>query len=126
LSSIESVESAIETWVELFNSDPHRMIDECYAKDATVSIPGLYEFYDLRPLHRAEAATLSAFPNRRVTVLRTHVYGDFAVVEAAYTFASGIRDSYFCTLLEFREGLIISDRTYMTSPPPEIATAQDT
>lgn len=124
LSSSIDIESAIATWVDLFNNDPHRMIDECYAEDATVAIPGFFEFYSSRPLHQAETATLKAFPNRRVTVVRTHIHGDFAVVEAVYSYGNGVRDTYFCTLLKFRDGLIISDRTYMTSPTPQVAATQ--
>jgi len=123
LSSSIDIESAIATWVDLFNNDPHRMVDECYADDATISIPGFFEFYSSRALHQAETATLKAFPNRRVTVVRTHIYGEFAVVEGVYYYGTGIRDTHFCTLLRFRDGLIISDRTYMTAHTPQVVAA---
>lgn len=31
----------VERWVELHNTDPLRMVEECYAPDAVIEVPGV-------------------------------------------------------------------------------------
>ena len=125
LPVVANIESTIETWISLYNSDPHRMIDECYAKDARVSIPGVLEFSDLEQLHKAEDAILKAFPDRRVSLVRSHVFGDEVAVECTFTYgradATDAPVSYFCDIVQFKDGRIISDHIYGAIHPPGVA-----
>ena len=120
----DNIETTIETWIGLYNSDPHRMIDECYAKDAKVSIPGVLEFADMEHFHKAEDALLKAFPDRRVNLVRSHVFGDGVAIECTFTYGQAdgtdARVSYFCDILKFRDGRIISDHIYGAIQPPGV------
>ena len=106
-----------ERWVETYNDDVERMVDECYAPDCEVQSMATGEVLrgreELRALERAVSALM---PGRRMTVRRAIPAGDTVVMEVS---AAGIETggaSDACVVLTFRDGLIISDHTYAQGP----------
>ncbi|MBP2471941.1 ketosteroid isomerase-like protein [Crossiella equi] len=108
--------AATHHWVRLYAEDPHRMIDECYAEDFHVSFPGILEVGTKDEFHRLEAEVVPATSvDRRTRISRLVATGDTVVVEAVlgYTTDGVPRESPWCALLTFRDGLIVRDHTYV-------------
>lgn len=113
-------------WERLFNEDPQRMCDECYSEDCVVTSMASSAMIEGRArVKQVEAAMLQAYPNRQITVTRRIVSGSTVVVESVWTGTSGDdADSSptrinMCSVLEYADGVIISDRTYAPSTSSE-------
>jgi ketosteroid isomerase-like protein len=107
----------VARWRDFYNTDVGRMVEECYAEDAEISVMGVVSFRGRATLHKAEAAVLTAAPDRSFEITRTVASGNVVAVEAvlrATDQASGRPvEAPFCAVLTFRDGLIISDHTYL-------------
>ncbi|GGP00446.1 methyltransferase domain-containing protein [Wenjunlia tyrosinilytica] len=108
--------AAVAKWAELYNLDPHRMIDECYAVDAEITAPEELHITDRESFHAMEAAAREAMPDRHCEVLSTAAIGDQAFIEGVMTGTSPVGKAlkvHWASVLTFRDGLIVTDRTYM-------------
>ncbi len=106
----------VERWVELHNTDPLRMVEECYARDAVIEVPGVESF----GVERLRALELSG-PPRRTSVLRTVASGDVVVVEGTTTTLSDGEQGpqvRWCVVLTIRNGVIVSDHAYLNTHQP--------
>ncbi|MGW0998909.1 nuclear transport factor 2 family protein [Streptomyces sp. NPDC002523] len=109
--------AAVGTWLDLYNTDVHRMIDESYAEDFRVIVPGILELDDKETFHSFEQKVLDAAPDRRCHIDRYITTGETVVVQASLSGTD--RDTgkewitYWCAILEFRDGLIVTDYTYL-------------
>ncbi|WP_260634823.1 nuclear transport factor 2 family protein [Streptomyces angustmyceticus] len=113
----------VENWIDLHNSDPQRMVAECYAPGAVIVVPGVEEFGVAR-LRELEAEGAAAAIERKTRALRVVGSGDVVAVEGVTraTIAgeaageSSTEETYWCVLLTLRDGLIVSDHAYLNSP----------
>jgi limonene-1,2-epoxide hydrolase len=101
-------------WRDCYNDDVARMVDECYAADCTVHPMGLAPIHGAAALHRVERSVLASAPRRRLRIERCHADGDTVCVEATLLDPDRGDDWAlpFVAVLTFREGRIVSDRTY--------------
>ena len=107
--------AAAERWAKLYNEDVHRMVDECYAPQAEISVVGRMAFGNGETFHRAEENVLTAAPRRRAHIERMIARGDAVVVEAVLRDPDRGEDwrTPWCAILTFREGKIVLDHTYL-------------
>ncbi|OAI39212.1 hypothetical protein AYO38_01740 [bacterium SCGC AG-212-C10] len=113
--------AVVQHWVDTYNDDVERMVDECYAPDCAVQNMATGQVYhgreELRTLERQISARA---PGRRMIVSRMLAAGDAVVVEVE---ATGFEDRpdqprlAACIVLTLKDGLIISDHTYATARP---------
>jgi ketosteroid isomerase-like protein len=106
----------VERWVELHNTDPLRMVEECYARDAVIEVPGVERF----GVERLRALEESG-PPRRTRVLRTIASGEAVVVEGSTaTLSDGEPgpEVRWCVVLTIRDGVIVSDHAYLNTHQP--------
>jgi len=116
-------------WERLFNEDPLRMCDECYAENCVVtSMANSATIEGRARVKQIEVAMLEAYPDRQITVTRRIVSDSTVVIESVWSGTSGSADAdssptriNMCTVLEYADGVIISDRTYATSTSSERA-----
>lgn len=107
--------AVVRRWQELFN-DADRMADECYAEDTVAYCMGAPIVISGREQLRAGAkAAISASPRRYMRIDHAFPSGDVVVVEAALVDPGRGPDweTPFCAVLTFRDGLIVSDRSYL-------------
>ncbi|MGP4003689.1 nuclear transport factor 2 family protein [Streptomyces sp. 8N706] len=110
----------------LHNSDPQRMVEECYAPDAVIVVPGVEEFGVAR-LRELEAAGAAAAIERKTRTLRVVSSGDVVAVEGVTSAtttgeAAGepvVEETFWCVLLTLRDGLIVSDHAYLNTHRPQ-------
>ncbi|WP_165975314.1 nuclear transport factor 2 family protein [Actinomadura rubrisoli] len=104
-------------WIELYNNDVHRMIDEVYADEFALRLPGFIELTDKTAFHEAEAYVLQQAPDRKGRILRAVAKDDTVTVECVLTGTdpeSGHPwETYFCAILRFRDGRIYADHSYI-------------
>ncbi|MEV8634244.1 methyltransferase domain-containing protein [Streptosporangium sp. NPDC051023] len=109
--------AAVEKWAALYNSDPHRMIDECYAPDPEVIAPEELHITDSATFHEMERAAFQAMPDRHSEMLSTVAVGDKVFIEGVMTGSNPATGAplkvRWCSVLTFVNGLITEDRTYM-------------
>ncbi|MFJ8862297.1 nuclear transport factor 2 family protein [Streptomyces sp. NPDC102451] len=110
----------VDKWIRLHNTDPQRMVDECYAPDAVIVVPGVEEFgvARLRELESEGAARAGGRETRAVRVVSS---GDVVVVEGTTTESAdgdGGAESAWCVVLTIRNGLIVSDHAYLNTHRP--------
>ncbi|WP_394619041.1 nuclear transport factor 2 family protein [Lentzea sp. JNUCC 0626] len=106
----------VERWVELHNTDPLRMVRECYAPDAVIEVPGVESF----GVERLRQLELSG-PPRSTRVLRTVAAGDVVAVEGTTATLSEEGQGpevRWCVLLTIRDGVIVSDHAYLNTHQP--------
>ncbi|MFF7454715.1 nuclear transport factor 2 family protein [Kitasatospora sp. NPDC008115] len=106
-----------DLWIELYNTDVHRLINELYEDGATLLLPGFLETTDKAELHRAESYILTKAPDRRARILRSIAKDDTVTVECVLS-GSDPEDgrpweTYWCAVLRFRDGRVISDHSYV-------------
>jgi len=108
---------AVRRWVELYNDDVHRMVDESYAETFEVDVCGQFVMRRRETFHRAEQAVLEAAPRRRARVERMIACGDTVVVEASLVDPDQEPQWQlpWCAVLRLRDGKIVSDHTYLDS-----------
>ena len=90
------------------------MVRECYAADCQVYPMGSRVIEGQAKLQKVEDAVLAQAPKRYLTIIRTHIAGDTACVEA------DLRDPDrgaewsvpFVAVLTIRDGCVAVDRTY--------------
>ena len=111
----ESGRALVERWIDLFNRDVFRMVDECYAEDAEIEIAGA-GMKGREALRMTEADVLKAAPDRRAEIETVLVQGDQVAVEGVMLgaeAATGRRFAVpFAAFLTVRNGRIVRDRTY--------------
>lgn len=120
MSNEEQNLKVVQRWAELYTTDAHAMIDECYAKDAAVYVMGVRtlktpEDVDAKVFREAEDKILRDTPDRRFEVEHTLAKGDTVTVEGVFhsTSKDGTKsENPFCAVLVFRDGKIVVDRTY--------------
>jgi ketosteroid isomerase-like protein len=109
--------AAAENWARLYNEDVHRMIDETYAEEFTVIVPGTLEISDRDTFHRFEQQVLDVAPDRRCEILRLVATGDTVVVQASLSGtnpSTGVPwQTFWCAILDFENGKIATDHTYL-------------
>jgi ketosteroid isomerase-like protein len=109
----------VERYEELYNTDPERFVRECYTADCAVhAMNGGTERVVIRghdDFVALEKRVHGAAPKRRMQVQRTVASGNVVVAEAVLTNPDAGADwqSPFCAVLEFRDGKIAVDRTYI-------------
>jgi ketosteroid isomerase-like protein len=100
----------VRDWEETFNHDIERMVNDLYAPDAALGgqVLGPEKFL------RFERRVLDAAPRREMRVEHTHAVDDVVVVEAVLIDPDQGPDWKvpFCAVLTFKDGVIVSDRTY--------------
>lgn len=111
-----------EHWVQTYNDEVDRMVDDCYAPDCEVMNMATGQVYRGREeLRKLEHQISAASPERRMKVERMIAAGDTVIVEAVgqSLFPDGSpRELAACVVLTFKEGLIITDHTYAAPPRP--------
>jgi ketosteroid isomerase-like protein len=118
MTSVQERNVAVaQLWVDTYNHDVERMVDECYAPDCEVQhmSSGLV-LRGREELRTLERAVLQAVPERRMWVRRCIPASDTVVMEIAATIGTGdvgSRTTNACVVLTFRDGLIVSDHTYV-------------
>jgi len=120
---------AVDRWGELYNDDVHTMVTECYAPDFVVEIKGIMTYRGYETFHALERGALEVAPRRRAESERIVPMGDKVLVQGNLKDPDKGPDwrTPFCTVLTFRDGLIVRDETYMdlTSwPAPRITAEQ--
>lgn len=106
----------VEDWIGLYNTDTTRMAREIYAPDFVVHAMGLATVEGTDNLIRLEDAVNAAAPDRIGRIERARASGDTVTVEAVLTYSgtNGEKiETPFCAILTFRDGKIITDRTYL-------------
>lgn len=107
----------VKRWMHCYNTDVRNMIHECYAENAEVHDMGYMVMKDHPRFLAVEEAVLRVAPNRQVRVERTFAKDNVVVVEA--TLFGKDKDTGeawempWCAVLTFKDGKIITDRTYM-------------
>ncbi|MFJ5842360.1 nuclear transport factor 2 family protein [Streptomyces shenzhenensis] len=105
-----------ERWLELYNSDIHRMIDEFYPDDFVLAVMGVAEITDKGYFHKFEDAFLAASPERKARAVRITATGEDATLELVLygTTVDGTKwEVPLCELLTFENGLIARDVIYL-------------
>lgn len=116
MSQEEQNLKAVENWIHYYNTDPHRMATEIYAPDFTVHAMGLTTIKGADTLIKLEDAVSAAAPDRVGRIERAHASGDTVTVEAVLTYTGDDGNKVetpFCAILTFRDGKIVTDRTYL-------------
>ncbi|MEU2718559.1 nuclear transport factor 2 family protein [Streptomyces sp. NPDC007205] len=110
----DEIRAAVQRWAYLYNTDVHRMIDECYAESFHVLCPGLLEITDKAHFHEIEQAVLDADSTRRLHLTDVVAADDRVVVECVLR-GGGTRqwETFCCAILTFKDGQIINDHTYL-------------
>ncbi|MGW5868985.1 nuclear transport factor 2 family protein [Streptomyces sp. NPDC055239] len=107
---------ATQRWIELYNTDVHRMIDEMYRK-TQVECPGLLAITDAATQHAVEQLVLDAAPDRRARIEHAVAKDDDVAVECVLHGTDGRTtepwSTHWCAFLTFQDGLIVNDRTYL-------------
>ncbi|WKU05584.1 nuclear transport factor 2 family protein [Micromonospora sp. HUAS LYJ1] len=109
--------AAVHRWIEYYNTDVHRMIDDSYAPDVNVVCPGLIDITDRAQFHEIEQSVLDAAPDRRARIDNLIAAGDHVIVEAVLfgtdTDSGTTWETPWCAILTFRDGTIVTDHTYL-------------
>jgi ketosteroid isomerase-like protein len=116
MTEIDRNIKTVQRWEQLYNESHEQMVDECYAADLEARAVGLGAVIRGREqLRQAAGAVLQIAPRRRMRVDRVHPSGNVVVVEATLLDPDQGPDwqSPFCSVLTFRDGKIVSDRTYL-------------
>lgn len=115
MESERNVET-VRRWEQLYNESHEQLVDECYAADLEARAMGLPGVIRGREQMRQGAGeVLRVAPRRRMRVDRIHPSGNVVVVEAVLLDPDRGPDwqSPFCSVLTFRDGKIVDDRTYL-------------
>ena len=114
MSATQAIQALVERWAQYYNDDATRMVQECYAEDCKVYPMGLGVIEGRQGLQKVEDAVLAKAPRRRLAILRTHVAGDTACVEAELRDPDRGADWSvpFVAVLTIRAGQVAIDRTY--------------
>ncbi|MGV0586834.1 nuclear transport factor 2 family protein [Mycobacteroides chelonae] len=105
----------VHEWMELYNKDVHRLVDDLYAEDFEVVLPGLLQTTQKSEFHSIEDVVLEAAPDRRAEIVRAIAKDDTVVVEGESSwFAGGEQQkSSWCAILTVVGGKVTSDHTYI-------------
>ena len=114
MSNTQANQALVERWARFYNDDVTRMVRECYAPDCQVHPMGLGKIEGQAKLQKVEDAVLAQAPHRRLDVIRSHIAGDTACVEAELRDPDrGAEWSVpFVAVLTIRDGCVAVDRTY--------------
>jgi limonene-1,2-epoxide hydrolase len=114
MSDTQAKLALVERWARYYNDDATRMVQECYAEDCKVYPMGLGVIEGRKGLQKVEDAVLAKAPHRRLDIVRTHIAGDTACVEAELRDPDrGAEWSVpFIAVLTIVNGEVAIDRTY--------------
>jgi SnoaL-like domain len=119
VSSIEEVNvERTRLWELTWNTDPMRMVDDCYSPDCEVRdmIRGL-TFHGREELRQVEKQIMATDSTRRMEITKMVPYGDTVAAEMDAFWLDGTVKITACVVLTFGEdGLIVSDHTYSGDP----------
>jgi ketosteroid isomerase-like protein len=105
---------AVGRWVELFNTDVHQWIDECYADGFHIVCPGIIEITDRAVFHEIEQLVFDAEPTRMGRLTAIIPVGDKVIIEGVlYGGTDEPWETHWCAILTFRDGKVISDHSYL-------------
>ncbi|MYW04935.1 nuclear transport factor 2 family protein [Streptomyces sp. SID3343] len=114
----------VDKWIALHNNDPERMIDECYAHDATIVVPGVEEF-GIDRLRELETKGTPGTIRRTSRTVRVTSSGDVVAVEGVTSTTTdgeaAAQDTFWCVVLTLSNGLIVSDHAYLNMNVPKPA-----
>ena len=101
-------------YLELYNSDIERFVQECYTSDCKVYMMGYGVVEGPKKFLKMEQKVLQAAPRRRMRLDHTHVTGDVVTFEGAVLNPDAGDDWElpFAAVLVMRDGKIAIDRTY--------------
>jgi predicted SnoaL-like aldol condensation-catalyzing enzyme len=106
--------AVVEKWVETWNEDVDRMVDECYSPDCVLTgMSSGMVLHGREELRSFEHDILAHAPARRMRVERMIATGDTVVVECELT--GFTTRQLACMVLRLKDGLIMSDHSY--GPP---------
>ncbi|MGV0771742.1 nuclear transport factor 2 family protein [Mycobacterium syngnathidarum] len=103
-------------WIDLMSTDVHRGIDEIYAPEFEVILPGFLRFTDKSEFHTVEGIVLEAAPDRRFEIVHAVARGEIVVVEGLTTYSDqegNQQESFWCAILTIEDGRITSDHSYI-------------
>jgi hypothetical protein len=107
-----NIEDRIRRWIDLWNTDPFRMVDECYVEDCQgLSMLQGTEIKGREAVREIERRILAADSNRRAEISKVIVSGREAAVELVITM-KGVAANVGVFVTFDDQGLIISDRSY--------------
>ena len=114
MSNAQATQALVERWARFYNEDVTRMVREIDAPDCQVYPLGLGMIEGQAKLQQVEDAVLVQAPHRRLDVIRTHIAGDTACVEAELRDPDrGAKWSVpFIAILTIRDDRVTIDRTY--------------
>lgn len=114
MSNVKANLDLVERWMDYYNDDVGRMVQECYAADCRIQPMGLGLIEGRAGLQKVEDAVLAKAPRRRLAIERTHASGDVVCVECVLSDPErGEEWSLpFVAILTIRDGRIANDRTY--------------
>jgi len=116
MSQEEQNLQTVQNWMNLYNTDPTRMVTDCYTPDCVVECMGLLTINGRDEFIKIEEDVLAAVPDRTFRIDHSHAVGDKVIAEAVLTFTGSAGekvDSHFCAVLTFKDGKIATDRTYL-------------
>ncbi|MGV9968984.1 nuclear transport factor 2 family protein [Streptomyces olivaceus] len=116
--SQQANEAMAERLTDLYNTDVHAMIDQCYPQDLRISVNGVLALTDRDKFHRVESRILGIAPDRRAAISRLlHTGDDTVTAEGTCTLtdtgSGATRRTYWCSIWTFTDGLVTSDSTYL-------------
>nr|ABW96531.1 hypothetical protein [Streptomyces spiroverticillatus] len=116
--SQQANEAMAERLIELYNTDVHAMIDQCYPDDLRIKVNGVLALTDRDKFHKVESEVLGIAPDRQAAITRLlHTGDDTVTVEGTCTFtdteSGSTRRTYWCSIWTITDGLVTSDSTYL-------------
>ena len=109
--------AAVDRWIDTYNNDVDKMVDEVYAPDCVVcNMFAGYVLNGREELRALEHKISEQVPTRRMTLDKTLASGDSVAVEVSAVFG----DHHFpgIVVLTFNEaGQVIEDHTYAPADP---------
>lgn len=107
----------LRRWERHYNTgDVAAMIRECYAPDCVMRVMGGASAHGYEPFLEFENAVLRLAPRRRLRIDRVHPCGEDVLVVEAVLLDPDRGSEWeipWCTVLTFREGVIVDDRNYL-------------
>ncbi|WP_329182053.1 nuclear transport factor 2 family protein [Streptomyces sp. NBC_01477] len=116
--SQQANEAMAERLIDLYNTDVHAMIDQCYPDDLRIKVNGVLAITDRDKFHKVESEVLGIAPDRRAAITRLlHTGDDTVTAEGTCTFtdteSGATRRTYWCSIWTITDGLVTSDSTYL-------------
>jgi len=116
--SRQANEAMAERLIDLYNTDVHAMIDQCYPDNLRIKVNGVLAITDRDKFHRVESEILDIAPDRQAAITHLlHSGDDTVTVEGTCTFtdteSGSTRRTHWCSIWTITDGLVTSDSTYL-------------